>query len=128
MRGVQLAEVFARHARVVVCGGPRAGKTSACLLSGRWVLSTDLYLEEGAAWDDVPALARADAAALGSSRWALEGCRAPWCLRAGLEADAAAWLSGAREELSAGQQALAKAARSVWDAWLETAAIPAYEL
>ncbi len=114
---MNLAEVFVAHKRVVVCGGPRAGKSTGCRFSGRWVLSTDAYLLDGTPWDEVPGLAIRDVAALGVSRWALEGCRAPWCLRAGLEADCAVWLAGSLVELEAGQQALAAAARSVWDEW-----------
>lgn len=124
---MDFTDILLKYRRVVLAGGPRAGKTT--LVRGRildrLVVSTDSYLD--LEWGEVPGRIIDDIRGAGDW-WLLEGVRAPWCLRQGLEADCAVWVRGARCELTAGQQALAKACRSVWDEWVAEARIPVFEV
>ena len=108
--------------RLVLAGGPRAGKTTlaAILAAGRPVIHTDDYIDCG--WDKAPAAIVQ--ACQGLSSFVLEGCRAPWALREGLQVDGVLWLGKSFVELNDGQAALAKAARSVLDEWLCTTSCP----
>ncbi len=135
-------ELLVAYPRLVVCGEPRAGKTTLCWQGyvDRPVLSTDAYgpgaaealklldLEpRGLDWDSVQGAVMADCLSLGG-RWVVEGCRAAWCLRDGLQADAAVWVRGHKVKPTEGQLHLGRSTRSVWEDWAATAKIPVLEI
>ena len=124
---MDFTDVLLRYRRIALAGGPRAGKTTLVRnrVLDRLVVSTDSYLD--LSWDEVPQRIVSDLRGAGDW-WLLEGVRAPWCLRLGLEVDAAVWVWGARCELTAAQQGLATASRNVWDEWLASSGVPVFEL
>jgi hypothetical protein len=109
--------------RVVICGGPRAGKTTlGTLLSrtmagvGAPLTSTDDHMALG--WSEASA---ESARVLGApGPWILEGVAAVRALRkwmathGGKPCDLVVWLDAAVVPRTAGQEAMAKGCATVW--------------
>ncbi len=110
------AAMLTAYPRLVLCGPPESGKTTryAAVAHDRPVVYTDDYI--GMAWDDVGPALVADCHSLKS--YLLEGVRAPWALRAGLECDAVLWVERPGAVLNDGQRGISMAARKVLDDWL----------
>ncbi len=110
------AEVFTQYARVVVVGGPQAGKSHIVHGLERPVIHTDDMMK--LPWADVPhALI---AAVCEHPRWAMEGVQTARALRKGLECDAVILLKGWVGTLSPRQVGMHKAVRTVLADWLAT--------
>ena len=103
-----------RMPRVAICGGPRVGKTTLALGTGRRVVHTDDYI--GTPYEELGSLLRDVCESLTS--FVLEGVRAGHALRAGLEVDAAVWLETPHVLRSPQQEVMARGTRTVWNEWL----------
>ena len=109
--------VFERYARVVVVGGPAAGKSTMTASLQRPVIHTDGYMD--VPWEHVPNLLIAAANASGH-RWCMEGVQTARALRKGLECDAVILIKGWVRPLTTRQIGMHKAIRTVLADWLAT--------
>lgn len=91
--------------RIVICGGPRTGKTTlARTVHGRRpLIHTDAYIADG--WGDAPL--RVISAVSGLEAYVVEGVQAARTLRKGLPADVVVWLEGPFVPLTPGQERMA---------------------
>jgi hypothetical protein len=104
--------------RLVIAGGPKAGKSTLAKKLGGVVRSTDSVRELG--WSE----ASAEVAAWFDDEgdWTIEGVAAPRALRKWLSShpkgrpcDRVLYISGAHEALSPGQAAMSAGVRTVWE-------------
>ena len=102
---LDLPTILGYFDRVVICGGPKSGKTHLCRDLKRRVIHTDDYAD-AYEWEELPwALL---SAVRGEDRWVMEGVQAARALRKGLEADAVIYLDGSVKELKPRQEGLRK--------------------
>ena len=99
---------------VVICGGPKTGKTHLCRNLGRQVIHTDEYMPSFT-WVEGPwALI---SWVRGKDRWVMEGVQSARALRKGLEADAVIFLDGSVQELQPRQEGLRKSVDKWFGDW-----------
>ncbi len=110
------AEVFERYARVVVVGGPAAGKSHMVRNLERPVIHTDDMME--LPWAEVPQALIA--AVCDHPRWCMEGVQTARALRKGLECDAVILVKGWVRPLNRRQAGMHKAIRTILADWLDT--------
>ncbi|KKL72240.1 hypothetical protein LCGC14_2086930 [marine sediment metagenome] len=108
--------VFERYARVVVVGGPAAGKSTMTANLQRPVIHTDDLME--LPWAEVPEALIA--AVCEHPRWCMEGVQTARALRKGLECDAVIVIKGWLRPLTPRQIGMHKAIRTVLADWLAT--------
>lgn len=109
-------EVFAKYDRVVVVGGPLAGKSRMVANLERPVIHTDDFME--LPWAKVPQ--ELIAAVCEHPRWAMEGVQTARALRKGLECDAVILIKGAAQPVTTRQAGMHKAIRTILADWLDT--------
>ncbi len=114
------AEIVRANVRVVICGAPRAGKTTLAQsihTHGAWVYHLD-SLVESHAWSEQSEAALRYLFEPGT--WIIEGCAAVRALRKfvercpGAPCDAIVRLTKPREPLSKGQETLRKGEATIW--------------
>lgn len=114
--GMTAEAVFARYDRVVVVGGPLAGKSAMCQGLERRVIHTDDLME--LPWAEVPQALIA--AVCDHPRWCMEGVQTARALRKGLECDAVILIKGAARAITPRQAGMHKAIRTILNDWLDT--------
>jgi hypothetical protein len=106
----QLRDILAKHKRVAIIGGPKAGKTTlANFVTDRTVLHSDDGKHLG--WEAQPEFIKQKLA--NQDSFVAEGVHVSRALRKGLKVDAIIHLENPHQELSSGQAAMHKGQQKI---------------
>jgi len=104
------------YPRLAIAGGPKSGKTTLALAigDGRRILHGDSWMGED--WSETSRLIAGAANCL-DEPFIVEGVQVPRALRKGMKADAVIWLDRPHQQLTPGQESMAKGCKTVLREW-----------
>lgn len=122
----EFKEILNKYNRVAIAGGSKTGKTTlSSQCADRPIYHTDDDVTTP--WADIPGVVLGKVSKLGT-KYLVEGCQVPRCLRKGLEVDAVVWLSEPHQMLTPKQQSFNKGIQTTFNEWSSLAKVPIFYL